>query len=238
VVERGSTQHSGRVDDALAEEVEPLVRSGHEGRANDDRLHEPPADDEPTPDARIAGEDQPSPGLLDLDEIEARSQLAASLRPSAFPADRDALYDVALEQHAGPDVLEALQSLPATIRFVNVQQVWEALGGERERRDVGDASVRTGAEGQGAGIEPGDIEGEAVDAFDEPVEVEIEIELELEAEDEYVPEVAPGTAPSSAPEEPGTPWWVGPLRTGVGVATMPLRVGAGVLRFVGDRLRR
>jgi hypothetical protein len=134
VTERGSTHHSGRVDDELASEVESLVRSGRESHSDDDRLHEPPADDEPMPDARVAGTEHAEDGVLDLDEIEARSRLASSVRPSAFPADRARLLDVANEEHAPPDVLDALGSLPPEIRFVNVQQVWEALGGERERR--------------------------------------------------------------------------------------------------------
>jgi hypothetical protein len=134
VTERGSNHHSGRVDDELASEVESLVRSGRESHSDDDRLHEPPADDEPMPDARVAGTEHAGDGVLDLDEIEARSRLASSVRPSVFPADRARLLDVANEEHAPPDVLDALGSLPPELRFVNVQQVWEALGGERERR--------------------------------------------------------------------------------------------------------
>jgi hypothetical protein len=237
VVERGSTHHSSRVDDALSDEVEPLVRSGHESRASDGRLHEPPGDDEPLPDARITG-DERAPGLLDLDEIEARSELAASLRPSAFPADRATLLDVAGEQHAAPAVMEALRALPSGRRFVNVQQVWEALGGERERRDVGDASVPTDATAStGADIEP--------DVVVEPVEVEIAIDLEVEAEadaeDEHaaaVPPARPDADTARRDAAPGDPWWMDAVRTGVHVATIPMRVGAGALRFVRDRLPR
>ena len=230
MTERGSTHHSGRVDDALAEEVEPLLRGGAESRATDARMHEPPADDEPLPDVRIAGEDRPMPGLLDLDELEARATLAASLRPSAFPADRDTLYAVALEEHAPPDVLEALDALPADRRFVNVQQVWETLGGERERRDVGDVAADA--------IEPDvawseeEPEQEPQDVDIEPVEVEIEIELELEAEDEAVPVVMPEPSPG------GDQWWAMPARVGVEAAKVPLKVGIGALRFVRDRLQR
>src|SRR5690242_2115434 len=165
-VERQSTQHSQRLDEELADEVEPLLRSGAEARVHESRFHEPPADDEPLPDARIGGEDTPMPGALDLDDIEARSLLAASLRPSAFPADRDELLVVADEEHAPPDVVEALSTLPAGRRFVNVQQVWEALGGERERR------------------------GATTDVPDE-VEVEIEVELEPVFEPEPEPEPEP-----------------------------------------------
>jgi hypothetical protein len=209
MAERGSTHHSGRVDDALAEEVEPLVRGGHESRASDDRLHEPPADEEPLPDARIAGASEPGDGVLDLDEIEARSLLAASLRPSAFPGERDDLYAVAEEQHASPDVLEALASLPAGIRFVNVQQVWELLGGDREQRSrrVSFATSTATATAPAA-------ESEIAVVRDEPM-------------------VEPGV---EAPA--GEAWWLGPVRTAVGLATLPVRIALGVLRDVESRLRR
>jgi hypothetical protein len=214
MVERGSTQHSGRVDDVLAEEVEPLVRSGSEPRARDDRAHEPAADDEPLPDVRIAGEDVPMPGLLDLDEIEARSRLAASLRPSAFPADREVLRAVAAEEYASPEVMEALDALPPGRRFVNVQQVWEALGGDRERRGGAQGATETAA------IEPEPPSA----ARAEPIDTEIELELEA-------------AAASPSPPERGDAWWVGPVRLGVGVALLPVRVSIGALRFARDRLR-
>jgi hypothetical protein len=219
-VERGSTQHSGRMDDALAEEVEPLVRSGHETRATEDREHEPPADDEPLPDVRIAGEDVPMPGLLDLDEIEARSTLATSLRPSVFPADREHLLEVANEQYAPPDVLEALETLPPRRRFVNVQQVWEALGGDRERRDTAAASVPTTAELP----------------VEEPLAAERSVAEPLVTEASVT-----RTLPNPVGEHEvgdGEAWWVPPLRTGVALATLPLRIGIGVLRAVRSRLPR
>jgi hypothetical protein len=207
VAQRGSTHHSGRVDDVLADEVEPLVRSGHESRAAEDRLHEPEADDEPVPDSRIAGNDGPSlPSLLDLDEIEARSRLATSLRPGAFPAHREQLEAVAIDEHAPPDVLEALRTLPAAVRFVNVQQVWEALGGERERRGVA-TTPAAGAEA--------------------PIDVEIEVEPEVGA-----------ARRAAAVDEGAAPWWAGPVTAGLSLATLPLRVGAGVVRALAKRVRR
>ncbi|MDQ1521756.1 MAG: hypothetical protein QOI55_2829 [Actinomycetota bacterium] len=223
MAERGSTHHSGRVDDVLADEVEPLVRSGHESRAEDDRLHEPPADDEPLPDARIASPNRPGDGVLDLDEIEARSSLAASLRPSAFPADRDALLTVAEQQHAPPDVLEELASLPAGIRFVNVQQVWEFLGGDRERRDVGDLGVTTDIAPDIAPEDDVTIEESEIEVV---LEVEIEEELEIDAETTGEPELAATST---------QPWWMGAVRTGVSLATLPLRITLGALRAVRRR---
>lgn len=124
--ERGSTQHSARVDEELHKETESLLRgSPVEARAEDWRRMEPPADGEPLPDSRVT-----------VDDVELRSLLATSLRPSAFPGDRSRLLAVAEEEHAEDRILELLDSLPATQTFPNVEAVWEALGGAKEQRDA------------------------------------------------------------------------------------------------------
>jgi hypothetical protein len=87
--------------------------------------------------------------------------------------------------------------LPAGVRFVNVQQVWEALGGDRERRDAG-ARVAPDIDDVVVTVEP--------ESFNEP-------------------------APAEA-------WWLPPVRAGLRLATLPLRLGANVLRSVNDRIRR
>ena len=86
---------------------------------------EPPGDGEPLPDARVT-----------VDDVELRSLLAISLRPSAFPGDRARLLAVAEEEHAEDRILGWLSSLPATQTFANVEAVWEALGGAREQRNA------------------------------------------------------------------------------------------------------
>ena len=124
MTERGSTQHSPRVDEELHKETASLLRgSPVEARAEEWRLMEPPADGEPLPDARVS-----------VDDVELRSLLAVSLRPSAFPGDRARLLEVAEEEHAEARILEWLGSLPETQTFVNVETVWEALGGAHEQR--------------------------------------------------------------------------------------------------------
>jgi hypothetical protein len=125
VPERGSTQHSARVDEELHKETESLLRgSPVEARAEDWRRMEPPADGEPFPDAHVT-----------VDDVELRSLLAISLRPSAFPGDRARLLAVAEEEHAEDRILEWLGSLPARQTFPNVEAVWESLGGAKEQRD-------------------------------------------------------------------------------------------------------
>lgn len=125
MVERGSTHHSPRVDDALEHETESLVRGAPvEARAQEWRQQEPAAEGEPAPDAHVS-----------VDDIELRSLLAISLRPSAFPGNRERLLAVAEEEHAEERVIGWLETLPDDVEFGNVEQVWEALGGEYERRD-------------------------------------------------------------------------------------------------------
>jgi hypothetical protein len=73
--DRGSTRHSARVDEQMDAEVASLTHGAPvEARAEEWRQMEPAAEGEPNPD-----------GMTSVDEIEFRSLLATSLRPSAFP---------------------------------------------------------------------------------------------------------------------------------------------------------
>jgi hypothetical protein len=137
MTERGSTHHSPRVDEELAHETAPLTHGAPmESRADEWRLKEGPGDDEPYPDAQITHGDDALAGSLSTDEVEQRSMLAVSLRPSAFPASARRLREVAELEHADPAVLDWLDRLPDGLEFVNVQEVWEALGGGAEHRDA------------------------------------------------------------------------------------------------------
>jgi hypothetical protein len=93
---------------------------------------EPPADGEPLPDAHVT-----------VDDVELRSLLAISLRPSAFPGDRARLLAVAEQEHAEDRILEWLGSLPSTQTFPNVEAVWETLGGAKEQRDAPKPEARS-----------------------------------------------------------------------------------------------
>jgi hypothetical protein len=123
-MERQSTHHSPRVDEAMERETRSLTQgSPIEAREEEWRMMEAPGDDEPLPDA-----------VVSMDAVELRSLLAASLRPSAFPGDRDSLLAVAEEEHAEPLVFEMLRALPAGRTFSTPSAVWEELGGPREER--------------------------------------------------------------------------------------------------------
>jgi Protein of unknown function (DUF2795) len=121
------------VDDELAHETDPMERGAPvEPRVEEFREQEGSADDEPVTDARLTG--GRSAGSMDLDELEARSELARSISPSVFPADRDALLESASQNRAAQPVLDRLARLPAEQVFENPEAVWRALGGGTERR--------------------------------------------------------------------------------------------------------
>jgi hypothetical protein len=132
-VERGD-KHGPRVDDELARETEALERgSPVEPHVEEFREQEPSGDDEPETGARLQG--GRSAGPMDADELEARSELARSISPSVYPADREELLDSARRNQATQPVLDELARLPAGRPFQNAEAVWQALGGGRERRD-------------------------------------------------------------------------------------------------------
>jgi Protein of unknown function (DUF2795) len=133
-LERGSDKHSPRVDEELEHETRSLEQGAPvESRVEEYREQEGPGDDQPTPDARLAG-GRATAGSLDLDDAETRADIARFLTPSTFPADRDALLADAQDNHAPDGVLERLQALPAGRSYENVQDVWGALGGTVEHR--------------------------------------------------------------------------------------------------------
>jgi hypothetical protein len=138
-MERGSDQHSARLDDEMQHEVESLTRGAPvEARADEDRLMEDAGDGEPPVQALVdevadvEGGDEVAGGLSH-GEVRARSELAIHLRPGIFPATRAAVLDCAREGHAPVELLGQLEALPDR-RYENVGQVWEALGGKREHR--------------------------------------------------------------------------------------------------------
>ena len=131
-MERESTKHNPRVDEQMVHESSGLLqgRSFGEGR-EEGFTHEAPEDD------AGAGR-RPEVELPDMpvqpDEVELRADLAASLRPSAFPATAADLRAVAREEHAPQPVLDLLDILPDGT-YQTVAEVWEATGGETERRE-------------------------------------------------------------------------------------------------------
>ena len=123
-MERASDKHSPRLDDAMAADTRSMTQGAPiEARDGDERLQEGGEAPEAVADRGVR-----------LDELDGRSELARHLRPSAFPADRQALLAVARDENAPGAVLDALRVLPEGVGFANVEAVWEALGGRRESR--------------------------------------------------------------------------------------------------------
>jgi len=86
-------------------------------------------------------DDETPSGALDEESVRDRSELARHLRGSIFPADRAAVVACAIDEDAPVELVDALRALPDDEVFLNVEGVWEALGGERERRTLDDPHV-------------------------------------------------------------------------------------------------
>ena len=131
-MERGSDKHSPRVDEELDHETRSLQQGAPiESRVEEFREQEGPGEDQPTPEPRLS---EGQTGSLDLDDAEARSDIARYLDPSAFPADRDGLVANAEANNAPEAVLERLQALPAGHTYEAMPDVWSGLGGTVEHR--------------------------------------------------------------------------------------------------------
>jgi hypothetical protein len=131
-LERGSDRHSPRVDEELDHETRSLQQGAPvESRVEEHREQEGPGEDQPTPSALLTGG---RTGSLDLDDAEARSDIARFLDPSTFPTDREGLLENAEANNAPAAVLERLQALPGGRTYQGMPDVWAALGGTVEHR--------------------------------------------------------------------------------------------------------
>jgi hypothetical protein len=106
-----------------------MVRAGRATHAEEWADPEPPGDDQPevdrAPDTELIGG---VPEGMTPEEVERRSEVAAALDRSVFPAGRDQLLEHAVARYAPPRVLEELQRLPADRTFANIGEMWTALG--------------------------------------------------------------------------------------------------------------
>ncbi|MCU1460961.1 MAG: hypothetical protein JWO37_1036 [Acidimicrobiales bacterium] len=127
-------KHGPRLDEQLHHEVESLTRGAPvEARAEPEREQQGAADDEPAPDALIHRHETSRDGALTHDEVELRSDLARHLRLSDFPARPARLLELLTERSAPESLIERLRQVPDW-EYETVEAVWEAMGGNRERR--------------------------------------------------------------------------------------------------------
>ena len=104
-------QAQPRLDDQLDHETRSLQQGAPVESRVEEHRERGPGDGQPTPKARLAG-GRATAASLDLDDAEARGDIARFLTPSAFPADREALLADAEGNNATAEVLERLQALP------------------------------------------------------------------------------------------------------------------------------
>lgn len=133
-MERGSDKHSARLDEAMSGEVEGLVRSGHDNRA-EWNSPEPSGEDQPdvdlVPDGNLAGG---VPEGMTEGDIERRSELASFLG-RIWPATTEQLLEVAAGNAAPERVLDLLRTLAPGRTYATLQEAWgELSGGHVERR--------------------------------------------------------------------------------------------------------
>lgn len=132
-MERGSSKHGARMDEALEAEVHGMMTANRETRGEQWNTAEPSGEDQPdvdlAPDGTLAG--GVPDGMTEVD-VEQRALIAACLGKEVWPAGSLALLAKARELQAPDQVLDQLQRLPDSAVFVNVQQVWQALQGGTE----------------------------------------------------------------------------------------------------------
>jgi|SRR5579872_65686 len=130
-----STQRSPRLDDEMTRETEALIQSGQtESRTEEALIKEGLLPDEQPPAGAPSAHRPAGAGQLGDDEVERRSELGRWLEPHLFPALGSALVDAAGERGAPDGVLGLLSALDPEQSYQNVEAVWEAAGGHRERR--------------------------------------------------------------------------------------------------------
>lgn len=131
-MERGSSKHGPRLDEAMAHEVQGHVQgSGAGSRAEEWHEPEPAGEDQPEAAQVTAGRRGGAPAPLAADEAEQRSRLGRYLPMSALPGDRETLRQAAADFGAPADVLAELARLPDR-EYETVAQVWEDLGHANE----------------------------------------------------------------------------------------------------------
>ena len=124
-----STKHSPRVDEELEHEIQGMLKGEHATRSEEWREVEPPAEGDPDVDADPAGTlVGGTPVGMDEDAVVARAELARWLTRAAFPGDRDALVEAALDARAPDAVVDEIRRLPEGQTYERIGDVVRALG--------------------------------------------------------------------------------------------------------------
>lgn len=130
-IQRQSDKHSPRVDEELDHETASMTHGAPVvSRSRADLRQEDPAEDARA-SASVPGG---TPEGMSPDDVEIRSELARSLRPSVFPAHPSQLVEVAEAEQASRLLIAFLRRLPDR-QYEVLEDVYEALGepGEQHR---------------------------------------------------------------------------------------------------------
>jgi hypothetical protein len=127
MIERGSDKHGPRLDEAMEQEVEGLVRGEGPTHAEEWKDPEPAGEDQPEVVAGEGREGGPPPGMSEA-EVDLRSELAARLRRTDFPTDVSGLLDQLIEDNAPDRLRELVRRLPTGRVYGSLGEVWQALG--------------------------------------------------------------------------------------------------------------
>lgn len=124
-----SSKHGPVSDEVLAKEARGTIQSNRGSRIEAWRDPEPSGEDEPLVDHSAGTED-----TANRRAVELRSEIAAALGRSVFPADRAELLAHAETENSTDQVRGLLRALPADQTFRNVEEVWEQLGEKPDAR--------------------------------------------------------------------------------------------------------
>jgi hypothetical protein len=117
-----NSKHGRAADDMLAKES----RSGRSG--NLEEWRELQSESAESSAQWMLGSRPDPTGQINRGSIAARSDLAAALRRTLFPADRARLLAYASQNHLTDNIRDVLEGLPPDIEFRNVEEVWEQHG--------------------------------------------------------------------------------------------------------------
>jgi hypothetical protein len=125
MTQRRSDKHNPRVDEELDSRSAPVTHgSPVASRSREDLRQEDPGEIY----AADAGLEPGTPPGMTPDDVRIRSELAISLRPHVFPANREQLVEVARAENASAGLIAALRQLPGDRTFEVLEEVSEALG--------------------------------------------------------------------------------------------------------------
>jgi hypothetical protein len=128
-MDRGSSKHSPRVDDQMADEVRGTVQGVAGARAEEWKMAEPSGEDQP--EVTVVPDQDDSlgePGGVGNPAAEQFSRFGSYIGRAALPGDKSALIRSARDLDAPDDVLAVLEGLPDGATYRTVAEVWTAAG--------------------------------------------------------------------------------------------------------------